>query len=65
VFITLKQNNLLYWAVVKASGYAYLKHLKVGSGRSLTSKILTEIGRIWLRPARANISKDSIFKIME
>jgi hypothetical protein len=65
VFLSLKQNSLLYWVAVKASGYAYLKYLKDGSGMSLTSIILAEIGRIMDKASQSNISQDPIFKIME
>jgi hypothetical protein len=53
VFISLKQNSLLYWAVVKASGYAYLKYLKDGSGMSLTYIILAEIQRIMVEGSQS------------
>jgi hypothetical protein len=53
VFLSLKQNSLLYWVAVKASGYAYLKYLKDGSGMSLTSIILAEIGRIMVEDSQS------------
>jgi hypothetical protein len=53
VFISLKQNSLLYWALVKTSGYAYLKYLKVGRVRSFIYIILAVIGRIMVEASQS------------